>query len=175
MIDREQLDEIILQHDTNDWWQPELFIQNTKHLLPRELTILADPPPEAENHNCFIHALGLSEDTTVIKATNGFIYDTFIKHLISIGELERTTDPQPGDFVVYQDLEQYPDHLTHMGVLQSDSSVISKWAWGPLFKHTLWDVPASYGNNIFYIKGISATAAQRLFETYQEFNQKPAS
>jgi len=77
--------------------------------------------------------------------------------------------------VVYQDLENYPDHLTHMGVLQQDGSVISKWAWGPLMKHNLWDVPASYGNNIFYLKSISTEKARVLFETYHAFNQKPAS
>lgn len=173
MIDREQLDEIILKNNTNDWWQPNLFLENTKHLLPPELEILADPPVESQNHNCFIYALGLSDDHALITTTNGFIYDTLIKQLITDWALEKTTTPEAGDLVIYQDLENYPDALTHMGVLQTDGSVISKWAWGPLIKHALWDVPASYGNDVFYLEGVSADYARELYEKYRRYNQKP--
>jgi len=173
MVNRQYLDEIIMKNDTNDWWQPELFVRNTKHLLPPELEILADPPPEKENYNCFIHALGLHTDRVLLRETNGFIYDTFIKHLLTTGNLTKTNNSQDGDYIVYQDLKNYPDTLTHIGILQGDK-VVSKWAWGPLVKHDVWDVPAEYGDTIFYITAVTPERAHALYQQYKEFNVKPA-
>ncbi len=171
MIDRNKLDKIILKNNTNDWWQPKLFVENTLHLLPYELEIVKYPPKENWNYNCFIYALGLAEDQELILQTKGFIYDNFIKKLLDEGKLEKTENPSDGDFVVYQDLENYPNSLTHIGIIDGDK-VISKWSWGPLVKHNLWDVPASYGDTIFYIKAIDAKDVLRLFSTYKEFNIK---
>lgn len=172
MIDRKQLDEVIMKNDTNDWWQPDLFVQNTKHLLPSELEILSNPPEESINHNCFIHAFGLADNHKFITETKGFVYDTLIKKLIESRELLKTNPPSDGDYVVYQDLENYPDSLTHIGVLDGDK-VISKWAWGPLVKHSLWDVPKSYGDNNFYLKAISPEKFIELYEKYKDFNVYP--
>ncbi len=171
MIDRKQLDKIIMKNDTNDWWQPELFVQNTKHLLPTELEILADPPKEIQNYNCFVYVLGLYEDTEILRETRGFIYDSFFKYLLTIGELQKTEFPSDGDYVAYQDLEQYPESITHIGKL-TGNKVISKWAWGPLVKHDLWDVPNEYGDDIFYIKSISKEHAKSLFNKYGSSNSK---
>ena len=170
-MNRKQLDETILKNDTNDWWQPELFVKNTKHLLPKELEILTDPPTESENYNCFIYVFGLYTDKDILKETNGFIYDSFVKHLLDTGELQKTDLPTNGDYVVYQDLENYSNNLTHVGVLDGNK-VISKWAWGPLIKHNLWDVPAEYGNDIFYLKSITPEKAKELYSKYKQFNKK---
>ena len=171
MVDRKQLNDIIMKNDANDWWQPERFTTYTKHLLPAELEILSDPPLEDQNYNCFIYALDLHEDKEILKETEGFIYDSFLKHLLTIGELVMTNQPKDGDYVVYQDVKNYPDNLTHIGVLDGEK-VISKWAWGPLVKHTLWDVPAEYGNDVFYVKAVTREEAKLLFDEYKEFNLK---
>lgn len=173
MINREQLDDIIMKNDTNDWWQLGLFLKNTKHLLPSVLKILADPPEYDQNHNCFIYALGLQTNENILKETKGFIYDSFIKKLLEVGELIRSETPVAGDYVVYQDLENYPDALTHIGIIQPDKTIVSKWAWGPLVQHSLWDVPASYGNSVFYLEGVTPVYARELFEKYKKFNLKP--
>lgn len=174
MVDRKQLDDIIMKNDTNDWWQPELFAKNTKHLLPPELEILTDPPVADQNYNCFLHALGLHNKNDVLKETNGFIYDSFIKHLLSTGDLVETEKPEDGDYIVYQDLVNYPEALTHIGVITGDK-VVSKWAWGPLVKHDLWDVPAEYGDSVFYIKSITPERALKLYEQHNAFNTKPSA
>ena len=173
MVDRKQLDDIIMKNDTNDWWQPELFIKNTKYLLPPELEILADPPLEEQNYNCFLHVLGLYNNPTILQETKGFIYDSFVKHLLDVGELEKTYTPTAGDYVVYQDLENYPDSLTHTGITDGDK-VISKWAWGPLVRHSLWDVPAEYGETVFYIKAIGPETSLGLYQEYKKFNVRPS-
>ena len=171
MVNRKELDEIILKNDANDWWQPELFEKNTKHLLPSELEILENPPSENQNYNCFLYVLGLHRDGEVLNESSGFIYDSLIKHLLDIDELRKTDFPVNGDYIVYQDLKNYPDSLTHIGVLDRDK-VISKWAWGPLIKHNVWDVPAEYGDDIFYVKGITSEKAKELYSKYKEFNRK---
>ncbi len=172
MINRRELDEIILKNDTNDWWQPELFETNTRHLLPSQIEILMGPPEKDKNHNCFIYAFGLARNQNFITETNGFIYDSLVRVLIEKGELTKTDEPQKGDYVVYRDLKNYPDLLTHIGVLDADK-VISKWAWGPLVQHSVWDVPDSYGDNIFYLKALPAEKFLRLYEKYKECNVKP--
>jgi hypothetical protein len=174
MIDRNQLDEIILKNNTNDWWRPEFFAQNTKHLLPPELEILESPPPENQNFNCFVYVFGLHDNTEILNETAGFIYDSFVKYLLNTGELQKTNSPTNGDYVVYQDLENYPDNLTHVGILDN-GKVVSKWAWGPLVKHDIWDVPAEYGNDAFYVKAITKEKAFELFNKYKTYNKKPAS
>ncbi len=161
-----------MKNDTNDWWQPELFVQNTKHLLPTELEILADPPPGDQNYNCFLHVMGLHTNENILRGTNGFIYDSFIKYLLSTGDLVKTGTPADGDYIVYQDLINYPDALTHTGVLYGDK-VTSKWAWGPLVQHAVWDVPAEYGDTVFYVKSIPPEQALELYEKHKAFNTKP--
>lgn len=149
-------------------------MKNTKHLLPPELEILADPPPEDQNYNCFLYVLGLHTNESVLEETNGFIYDSFIKHLLETGDLVKTETPADGDYVVYQDLMNYPDALTHVGVLDG-RKVVSKWAWGPLVKHDLWDIPAEYGDSMFYVKSITPERALELYEQHSAFNAKPAA
>ena len=158
-----------MKNDTNDWWQPERFATYTKHLLPPELEVLADPPPEHENYNCFLYALVLHTNETVLQETQGFIYDSLIKHLLATGNLVETDTPQNGDYILYQDLVNYPEALTHIGV-QQDDKVVSKWAWGPLIKHSLWDVPAEYGDTCFYIKAITVDSALSLYQQHKVHN-----
>ena len=166
MIDRAKLDEIILKNDVKDWWIPELFVQNTKPVLPPELEILADPPQEHLNHNCFAYALGFASKLELVAETNGFDDLYFIK-LLKNNEVEKTKFPTDGDYVIYQDLKYYPDRLTHIGVIEGDK-VISKWAWGPLIKHALWGVPASYGNDVFYVKAITFERSLALYQKYKK-------
>jgi hypothetical protein len=165
MIDRKQLDEIILKNDVKDWWIPDLFVKNTKPIFPTEIEILADPPEESNNHNCFAYALGFADKLELVKETNGFNDLYFIK-LLEENEVERTDSPVDGDYVIYQDLKNYPDRLTHIGVIKGDK-IVSKWAWGPLVHHGLWEVPASYGDNVFYVKAITFERSLELYYKYK--------
>jgi hypothetical protein len=165
MVDRVALDQIILKNNVRDWWVPELFVKNTKPILPAELGVLTEPPEESKNHNCFAYALGFVDQLELIAESNGFDDLYFIK-LLESNELKKTDSLIAGDYVIYQDLEGHPDRLTHIGVLAGDV-VISKWAWGPLVRHKLWDVPASYGNDVFYVKAISFEKSLELYNKYK--------
>ena len=169
---RKELDKIIHMNGGDNWWKPELFKVHTKNILPKELEILEDPLEYDKNHNCFIYALGLYNDSILIKDCGGFIYDTFFQKLLNEDELEYTKEPQKGDYILYRDLENYPDMITHIAVLEDNETVVSKWAWGPLVRHKIFDVPESYGNDISYVKAISKEKAKELYEKYKKFNKK---
>lgn len=170
---RKLLDKIILTDGGDNWWKPKLFELNTLDKLPKELEIIKSPPSEDKNYNCFIYALGLEKDQELIEECSGFIYDTFFQKLIDEGLLKYIDNPEVGDYILYRDLKNYPNMITHIGVISGNDFVISKWAWGPLFKHKVFDVPESYGNDISYIKAISKEKAKELYEKYKEFNNRP--
>ncbi len=170
MINRQQLDEIIMRN-TDAWWKPNLFVKKTLSLLPKEIEVLKYPPSSEKNYNCFIYAFSLSQNTAFIEKTNGFIYDTLVLKLIADGHLLITEEPEDGDYIVYQDKESNPQYLTHIGVIEGEK-IVSKWAWGPLIRHSVWSVPQSYGNHIFYLKKVTSDYFLELFKKYQKYNVK---
>ncbi|MBP6942885.1 MAG: hypothetical protein KBB55_02460 [Candidatus Buchananbacteria bacterium] len=170
MINRESLDSLIEGSD-NAWWEPDLFPLQVAPQLPLELEIISGPPVAAENYNCFIYALGLETDSEIIKDSSGFIYSAFFQHLLDIDELKAIDDPQSGDYVVYRDSVKYPGHITHVGIIDGES-IRSKWAWGPIFRHALLEVPASYGDEISYIQKIDVVRARELYWKYKAQNIK---
>lgn len=169
---RKKLDEIILKKNTKNWWDPELFIKNTLNILPKEIEVLENPPKSENNYNCFIYTLGLSKNKEIIKESKGFIYDSFFLKLLEEKKLEYIESPEIGDFIIYRDLEKYPDLITHTGIICKYNKIISKWAWGPLVKHNIFDIPKSYGNDISYAKSISKEKAEQLYLKYKKFNKK---
>ncbi len=169
---RKLLDKIIHTDGGNNWWKPELFKKNTLEILPKELQVLENPPDEERNYNCFLHVLGFADDIEFVKNCGGFIYDTFFQRLIDEKELGYTNNPQKGDYILYRDIKNYPNMITHIGIVDDKEHIVSKWAWGPLFKHKVFDVPESYGNDISYIKTISKQKAYKLYKKYKEFNVK---
>jgi len=168
---RKKLDKIIHINGGNNWWKPKLFEVNTKDILPKELEILRNPPEQNDNHNCFIYALGLADEKDIIKDCHGFIYDTFFQKLLDIDILEYTKKPQRGDYVLYRDIKNYPNMITHIGIVENENTIVSKWAWGPLIRHKIFDVPESYGSDISYVKSISKEKAKDLYEKYKKFNK----
>lgn len=144
--------------------------KKTQTLIPPELTILAIPPAEENNYNCFIHVLGLSVDRNVLQSSRGFIYDTFFQKLIDEKLLSFTDNPQNGDYILYRNSNKYPGITTHIGV-KDDDKVISKWAWGPLIRHALLDVPESYGSEISFISAIPKSQAKEYYLKYKDYNK----
>jgi hypothetical protein len=169
---RKNLDSIINEDGGRNWWNPGLFAERIAPNFPHELKVLKPPPKKDENYNCFIYILGLSNDKTVIKDSRGFIYDTFFQKLINEGIIKETQNPDEGDYILYRNPKEDPEQITHSGLIDGDK-VISKWAWGPLIQHSVWDVPASYGDNISYFKKINPDTARELYWDYKEYNKLP--
>ena len=120
---REQLDKIIHANNGKNWWKPDLFKEKTLPLLPKELEIIEFLPSKDKNYNCFVYVLGLSKDPKIIKDCNGFIYDTFFQKLIDEKLIDYTDDPRNGDYILYRDSKNYPNMITHSGILDRKSVV----------------------------------------------------
>jgi hypothetical protein len=167
---REYLATIVNDINAENWYKPGLFIKNTLAKLPIEITILENPPREEDNYNCFIYALGLSTNKEVIRETKGFIYCSFFQKLIEKNELSITTKPEKGDIIVYRNIKQFGDEITHVGIFQDDNTIVSKWSWGPIIKHKIFDVPDFYGSDILFVKKVSTEKARELYHQYKKFN-----
>lgn len=169
---RKLLDKIIHANGGNNWWKPDLFLKNTLSILPKKLEILKNPPSQKDNYNCFIYALGLDNNNAIKKDCSGFIYSSFFQKIIDCGALKHTDNPKKDDYVVYRNLKKYPNIITHIGIVVDKKNIISKWSWGPLLKHRIFDIPKSYGDDVSFIKSVSKTKALKLYEKYKNFNVK---
>ncbi|MFZ2522283.1 MAG: hypothetical protein WAZ40_02700 [Minisyncoccia bacterium] len=167
---RKKLDTIMHLDGGKNWWTPELFKIKIQTLIPPEILILTVPPAPESNYNCFIYALGLSEDKDVLLDSKGFIYDTFFQKLLDEKLLSHTKSPKNGDYVLYRFSKKYPGIITHIGI-KDNNKVVSKWAWGPLMSHSVLDVPESYGDEISYVSAITHSRAKELYMNYRGFNK----
>lgn len=160
---RQQLTELIEEEGGKNWWVPDDFVVNILPRLPAELLVL-DPPPNYEaNYNCFVYAFGLQSDTD-FHGGNNPVQQEFVKYLLNKGVLKITEAVKSGDLVFYRDDS---GNITHGGVLKIKDIVVSKWMWGPTIENNLWDVPASFGNEIFYAQTVSAKQIKSEYEAYK--------
>jgi hypothetical protein len=148
---RTELDEIVSEENAENWWKPELFEKNTLPILPPELEIMAGVPAEEQNYNCFVYVLGLQDNQEVIGNRGweftrnlGPVFD----EMIEIGLLKKLDTPTKGAVVVYRTQN---GSISHVGLMENENLVVSKWSWGPLLKHQIFAVPADYGDTVgFY-------------------------
>ena len=147
---RVQLGKLITSVIENNWWVPELFEKNTLAKLPIELEIISLPPTEDLNYNCFIFVLGFQNDPLFI----GNVGWNFTKNLdlvfntaIAQNLFLQTHNPLKGDLIVYRTTN---GSISHVGLVDEQSKIISKWSWGPVIRHHIWDVPIGYGERIFF-------------------------
>lgn len=167
---REYLATIVNDKNEKNWYKLDLFIKNTRSKLPKELEIIKNPPEEDGNYNCFIYVLGLHNDREIIKETKGFIYSNFFQTLIDKGELKLISAPQSGDIIIYRNSKKFGSEITHSGIVQENGTIISKWSWGPIIEHKIFDVPNFYGDEIQYIHKITSEQAKELFQKYKTSN-----
>ena len=164
-IDRKKLTEIIeIEHGIN-WWKPELFEQKVLPLLPRELKIVSPPPTHSDNYNCFVFIFGLKNDSEFLSGNNPiqgeFVQDTLInREVLTVVKL-----PSKNDWVFYKDKS---GKITHAGIMESEDEVISKWMWGPIIIHKLFDVPSSFGNEILFFKPIATSKIKKIYNAYKK-------
>lgn len=80
-----------------------------------------------------------------------------------------TEKPEIGDIILYKNRD-FPNEITHAGILEKNGVVISKWSWGPIIRYKIFDVPDFYGNDIFYVKKVNDEKAKGLYQKYKKFN-----
>ena len=155
---RTKLGKLVSSENEENWWRTELFEKNTRTQIPSELEIIASPPTEEANYNCFVYVLGLQNDRRFLGNVGwdftrklGSIFD----EMISANILKSVDVPKSGDMILYRASD---GTISHVGLMEDVSTVISKWSWGPLLKHNVFDVPDHYGNKVeFYTTSKEAT------------------
>lgn len=168
---RKQLNKIVSPENEKNWYIPELFAKNTLPKLPSELKIIESPLGYNNNYNCFLYILNLHKNIEILKESGGFIYSAFIKKLIDLGELKKVLKPAKGTIVLYENEKEFPNEFTHGGIMQDNQKVISKWSWGPIFIHDLFDVPLFYGDSVSFYEAIPKEKALKLYTKYKAHNQ----
>ena len=106
--------------------------------------------------NCFMYVLNLVDrvEPNMFRQDNNtlrfFIDSSFFRKLYDASILSETNIHQfvPNDLVVYYNGQR----KMHVGRYVEPTLVESKWGFGPLFRHGLWDVPKSYGDALKYFK-----------------------
>jgi len=162
--DRKKLTALIEEKDGENWWKPEEFEKYIHPRLPRELTLVTQPPIYSENYNCFVFALGLEQNPEFLGGKNP-IQQEFISYLLDKQLLKLTDIPEWGDLIFYEDSE---GNITHGGILKTESTMLSKWMWGPVIENKLLDVPSSFGEVIFYTKPILSEEIKRQYQIYKD-------
>ena len=147
-MDRTSLTKIIESENGINWWKPDLFEKNIKPFLPNELKIVSSPPRYENNFNCFVFIFGLQDNSDFLGGKNP-IQQEFIKYLIKNDILIPLESPQINGLILY---ENEKGEITHGGIMAGKDQVLSKWMWGPIIEHKIWDVPSSFGNKISFFK-----------------------
>lgn len=163
---RIKLGKIVSSENEDNWWRRDLFKQNTAKKIPKEIEILELPPEEEKNYNCFVYVLGLQNDERFM-GNKGWEFtrnlgSVFIE-MIQRGTLKPVKTPQKGDMAIYR-LDT--GAISHVGLMENENEVISKWSWGPLLKHALWAVPDHYGNVVEFYQ-VSKEARDFVIEKYE--------
>ena len=160
---REQLTELIEAEEGTSWWMPEKFENHVRSQLPPELHVVAPPPPESQNYNCFVFAFGLEDDPDFLGGKNP-VQQEFVSYLLSQGILQKVDEPKVDGIIFYENDDRV---ITHAGRLRSGHEVISKWMWGPTIVHNIWDVPSSFGDAAFYSEALPFRVAKDEYERYK--------
>lgn len=133
---------------------------HTIHLAEK----LTDGRRRVGQFNCYMYALGVRTSETVIRILNEqSAWMKFGKEFLTIvrGTLTRVTEPSVGDLVLYSD----PTGLQHAGKWNSDS-VLSKWGLGHVWRHGVFELPASYGDVVEVYKAIEIETVEAYFQAY---------
>jgi len=120
---------------------------------------------------CLVYVMGFAGNATysaVIKKASPkepfagkdfFNWLVINKHLIQIMDRSESV----GDFIVY--FNSY-DEFRHIGILSDKRRVKSKWGQLGLYEHEVFEVPASYGDDIKYFESIKYDVAINIFKHF---------
>lgn len=148
------------------WHFKDRFEKEVIPILPESIEVVALPPGEEHQYNCFAYALDLHEDAGPFK--NGFVYSPFVEYLLGEKELKELSGiPQEGDIVLYWNGSE----LKHAGKMIGTDMVISKWSGGPLLRHPLLHVPVDYGDQTKFYRILSVDKVRQKLKQNEEMNQ----
>lgn len=116
-------------------------------------------PQEREHFVCHDYAL-----STVLNLTDNIAISQLKKYCkddkndIFKNYFKKTSDPQPGDIIMYKHTTQDID-ITHTGIVYDHNFLImSKWGEDPfILLHEIGDVPREWGDHVSYYRLTAST------------------
>ncbi len=144
-------------------------LQNLSREWPNQIGVL-DSKIDLSQYTCLMYAFSFTDNPDYIYYAYRNVYagKEFAEWLLYSGELKEKhqDDANSGDLIFYLDRHQF----CHVGIMQSPTTVISKWGIGNLYRHSIWEVPTSYGNLVRIFESIAPKVAWDAFEAYAEIN-----
>lgn len=130
---------------------------------------ILDSEHPIEGYTCAVHAFHLLGDAVYQEIAASGLGSTFAgKDFVEFAIKEQlltecgADDAVPGDLVIYF----LDGRFGHIGRLQADRRVLSKWGTGYLCDHGLWEVPCSYGLEVRFFEGPDAEDCLDIFVEY---------
>jgi hypothetical protein len=162
---REELQRLTEEQDVHNHGS---LLQRLSEKFPNSIRIETSHSP-IKRYTCLMHVLEFTEDTSYIAIAEFGLRQTyagrdFAHWMFDQGHLEvvHSFGKRPNDFVFYFT----DDVFRHVGILTANDRVLSKWGLGQLYNHGLWDVPASYGNEVRFTRPIPHSRASMLFRAF---------
>ncbi|MCX6738697.1 MAG: hypothetical protein NT098_01435 [Candidatus Parcubacteria bacterium] len=112
--------------------------------------------------NCFVFAFGLYKynDFVVGKGKNYSLNGVWVGNKII--ELEKTEEPEKGDFIFYKNSEK-EIMITHAGIFESIGMIKSQWGTDEPKIHKIEEAFDNYGKNYFFCKYKTPEEIRKLF------------
>lgn len=161
-----------------------IYQLKSKHSLEIEL-FEKSPSDINKQYNCFMHAFNIHNSEIVIELLKSFAHavederlkeglkierfmvdDNFVNHLLDNDILHPAND-ENGIIIYFDDEKRKNDrHIATHGGKKQNQLVISKWGIGHLWKHSVWEVPDTFGHNFKIFQDIPNIVAEEEFINY---------
>ena len=122
-----------------------------------------------DRYTCAVYAFDLIDDPTYLEiATYGlcktFAGREFVEYVLENELLTELGDTSQGagDLAIYFENNEF----RHVGRVNIHNRIISKWGKGLLWEHEIWEVPVSYGNEVYFYALPSTCTGLDLFCAY---------
>lgn len=119
-----------LVQENKDWQITASRIEKTAHAKKIEIG--------ATSTDCFMYVFGKNVERC----------QTLSELLSQFGSNVHNRKEENDDVIFYFN----GDDIIHVGNINSQEEVISKWGQGPVFAHKIENVPASYGNTVLFME-----------------------
>jgi len=156
--------------DVQDVSQHPMLLECISRDYPNSIRIVESEHP-IDRYTCVMHVFDFTEKPEYLAIADYgfgrvFAGADFARWLIANGHLVEvpSANAQTGDLVAFFKEGKFK----HVGLLQPNGRVVSKWGIGHLYDHGLLEVPESYGSEIRFFKGLSYDEAYDRFAQFAE-------
>jgi hypothetical protein len=145
-------------------------IDALREIFDHSILVVESEHP-VERYTCGVHAFCLVEEPTYVEIAGVGFGRTFAgADFINFVLQRNLLIPRDVDEVIDNDLIIYFENgvFRHVGRTTGGRRVLSKWGIGLLYEHEVFEVPATYGDEVRYFCGPDPDACFNFFIQYAE-------